>query len=397
MATKKSKRKKNVNNSKQPAKFSIENLAPPIHVNSLKVTGFAMGSAKNGEPLPVCVKHGLTSDDPLFPDIIEGVTRLINGHLPVDPDRVSVDQANCTLVVLHKDDSADLWLDTAAIAFRGMTKRAKKAGELVFQSDLADLNGFDFPAVDLQSDDRIICIVRVGWRFFLYFDLRTNGGLERSALTLELGTLYRRLAYARLYDFVSSQTDLDKLAADGWFPFAELSFEEFQHFIKHLKAGFDISEVGNKVIEAFDKERIEALRERWKARPSFASRAGIFNAALDAYLRDDYVSTIKNVVTEIEGLLRDHFGNRKGKIPALIKLAEGAAISKAGAPDTILLPEKFARYMKSITFAGFKSGNPANIASSRHTVAHGEAPEATYTKARALQAILTLDQLGFYL
>ncbi len=53
------------------------------------------------------------------------------------------------------------------------------------------------------------------------------------------------------------------------------------------------------------------------------------------------------------------------------------------------------QYLKNYTYAGF---NPGDIgrAGSRHAVSHGAVASDLYTMPRALQALLTLDQLAFY-
>jgi hypothetical protein len=73
-----------------------------------------------------------------------------------------------------------------------------------------------------------------------------------------------------------------------------------------------------------------------------------------------------------------------------------SAEAKAGQPNTLLFPAAFADYLKSYTFANFDSVASPGSAGSRHAVGHGTAAAETYTMTRALQALLTLDQLAFY-
>ena len=48
------------------------------------------------------------------------------------------------------------------------------------------------------------------------------------------------------------------------------------------------------------------------------------------------------------------------------------------------------------TFANYDPDNHAGDAGSRHAVGHGAANSESYTMIKALQVILTLDQLAFY-
>jgi hypothetical protein len=60
------------------------------------------------------------------------------------------------------------------------------------------------------------------------------------------------------------------------------------------------------------------------------------------------------------------------------------------------LPAAFARYLAAYTFANFDPTGPLGTAGSRHAIGHGAEDAGSYTQARALQALLTLDQIAFY-
>lgn len=75
----------------------------------------------------------------------------------------------------------------------------------------------------------------------------------------------------------------------------------------------------------------------------------------------------------------------------MISLAE----RRAGGRDTLFFPVEFGTYLRDYTYAGFRPGAGGG-AGSRHAVGHGAVPTDQYTIVRALQALLTLDQLAFY-
>jgi hypothetical protein len=54
------------------------------------------------------------------------------------------------------------------------------------------------------------------------------------------------------------------------------------------------------------------------------------------------------------------------------------------------------QYLANQTFANFDHDSADGKASSRHAVDHGAANADSYTMTRALQVILTLDQLAFF-
>ena len=64
-------------------------------------------------------------------------------------------------------------------------------------------------------------------------------------------------------------------------------------------------------------------------------------------------------------------------------------------PFSLALPKKFRNYLTDIYFAGFVPQNPQGL--SRHTVSHGVAPAAEFSKKGATLGFLTLLQLSCYL
>lgn len=109
---------------------------------------------------------------------------------------------------------------------------------------------------------------------------------------------------------------------------------------------------------------------------------------------------IKILLTEIEGILRDAYRakneGKNAKVKTLLEFAGEAGERSAGAPDTLLFAHAFREYMHEYTFANFDPMEQSGEAGSRHAVGHGAATQESYTMTRALQAILTLDQLAFY-
>ena len=64
--------------------------------------------------------------------------------------------------------------------------------------------------------------------------------------------------------------------------------------------------------------------------------------------------------------------------------------------NSLIMAKPFTNYLKNFLFKNFdlESGK---IDLSRHSLAHGVAKEEDYTRVRALQMILILDQIYFYL
>ncbi len=60
------------------------------------------------------------------------------------------------------------------------------------------------------------------------------------------------------------------------------------------------------------------------------------------------------------------------------------------------MPSAFLNYLKDIVFADFNL-ETGQLDLSRHSSSHGVAKAEDYTKAKALQTILVLDQIYFYI
>jgi len=377
----------------------IDNSGQPIKLSELQLNGVSAEAARNGETVKIWTRLCLTSDDRLFHRIADG----LNGHIEHVVRRagqaVNLKHAHTVLLVIHPDNTGDLWVDTAAVTIRIMPKRDLVAGGIVFESDIADVTEMAFPLVAIEKEDRAVCIFREGWRFGLFFDFNPAGDFSVADMQRDLGTMHRRLRYRDLYDALADTTIFSRLVEAGWFPFVEIMGSEFRVLADFCEAGFDLAEEEARLVTKFDSARLEHMSKRWMVKSHFAGKEPLLRSAVRAFLAGDAVPVIKIVLTEIEGILAEAYRAIHGKgarLPVLLDFAITSAEQKAGQADTLLFPAAFAHYLKSHTFANFDPATNTGKASSRHAVGHGAANAESYTPVRALQALLTLDQLAFY-
>jgi hypothetical protein len=381
--------------------LEVDNIGEPLRFTNVQsMGGFAAEAAKPGQTLKVLTRLALTSDDPPFHLLAESLEGTIAHMAQQAGTFVDLRRGDMILLILKPDNSAELWIDTAAVSLQCLTKRAIAARTVVFESDIADVTAMSFPRVSIGEKDKVLCLFREGWSFGLAFDFNPAARLDLDGFHAALGTLYRRLRYRHLYKVVANPAVFDKLVASGWFPFAEIITTEFRELARHAEAGFDISEIEEKIVAAFGEARLGHLFERWAAKPHFATKDALLKEALEAFTAKRPASTIKIILTEIEGVLNDAYraahGGQGAKLKELLAFAEGSAAQRAGGSDTLLLPVAFGRYLATHTFANFDPVAQTGTAGSRHAVGHGAAAQDTYTMPHALQAILTLDQLAFY-
>jgi hypothetical protein len=192
-------------------------------------------------------------------------------------------------------------MDTAAVSLSIRAKRDIQAGMIVFERDIVDVVEMAFPAVRIDKEDKVVCLFREGWRFGLYFDFNPNKDLSVDEFQRELGSLYRNLRYRHIYDAMERPETVEKLTAAGWFPFAEIITSEFRELVVACEAGFDLKDVEEKIVAAFDAERLERMLTRWRGKPHFSSREAILRSAINNFVNKDPVAVIKTVLTEIEG------------------------------------------------------------------------------------------------
>ena len=137
---------------------------------------------------------------------------------------------------------------------------------------------------------------------------------------------------------------------------------------------------------------------------TFSKKKKLINAGINAYLgnrQDGSVNCIKNLYSETEGLLREIYLAETGKGDGvkskdLISCIIEKAKNKSDSNSSLLFPLPFLEYLRDIFFANFNIEN-GSVDLSRHSSGHGVADIQQYTKSRALQSILILDQIYFYI
>lgn len=380
---------------------SVRNMGEPLRfANVEQVAGFAAEAARPGHHVKILTRLALTSDQPPFHRFVENFAGMINYMAQQAGVPVSLRHADTVLLLLKPDATAELWVDTAATSLRCTVKRAIAAGTAVFEQDITDVTGMSFPCVNIGEADKVLCLFRQDWRFGFAIDMNPDGKLDLEDFTTTLGTIYRELRYRHLYDAIGEPAIFDRLLGAGWFPFAEIITAEFKELLQHCEAGFDLAEIQAGIVAKFEDARMQHILQRWLAKPHFAAKADLLKAAIDAFIKKEPVAVIKILLTEIEGILNDAYrdanAGQGAKLKDLLAFAEASAEHKAGGSNTLMFPSAFGRYLREHTFANFDPIAQTGTAGSRHAVGHGAASQASYTMTRAVQAILTLDQLAFY-
>ncbi|MEW6193615.1 MAG: hypothetical protein AB1521_00485 [Bacteroidota bacterium] len=369
--------------------------------NTPDIGGIALKAAREGEKVPVAFKGMMTSDNVEFYDSIQQLHNIYLSNL------IRPEDCNRLLIIRHFNKSADIYINDFQIMYSIRAKENIEKGSPVFKKDIADINEMKFPDVNIAENDQIIFLNRVGWKFGLYFDFHANTGFEREnkklnlvELYTELGILHRSLLFEKEYSILQNSVLFEKMINDGWFPFIQLLDKDYQE----LSTLYE-NEWYDKIdewVSRFDATRISNITKYWWANKKYIDKKEIIEAGINAYLENSksgFINSIHNLYTQIEGILRLEFfaeKNRKPTFKELSSFVRDKAIRNFSTPDSLGFSSHFYEYIDKYFFKNFDLSS-GNIDLSRHTVSHGVAEVSDYNKSRALQAILLLDQIRFYI
>lgn len=314
-----------------------------------------------------------------------------------------IDYISSFLVLHHKDLSADVYVNNLPLKIKIMPKSALCSGEAVMSKDIADIDELIFDGIEIKEDDCIAFCFKKGWKFGLYFDLLPDG--KKSFLNLddlyhELGKHYKYLMFQETYAVLENESQFSQMFADGWFPFIQLLAGEFEQLVIFYKDKDKFASSINAFLNSFDEKRIMSFVNNWWRNPIFKEKQQIVESGIKSYLQSNYIGSIKTLYSEIEGIIRIGYTRelKKTKISFtdLKQYVHQKAKEKFVSLDSLGFPDVFFRYIDEVIFKDFNL-QTGDVDLSRHSTLHGVANAKDYTKEKALQAILTLDQMYHYL
>lgn len=354
--------------------------------------GLSMNHARAGEAVHILSKAFLTSFDHVQMSLMVELTRLFV-HNPAE--------INSLLVVIRNNEARIYRKFPLSVSIKA--KRNLPSGGAVFLKDIADIEGIQFQdaifCLDVIDGDKFLWLFRKRYSFGLYFDF--SGKLVANQLPRELGKHYKELEYYSIYSFFKQSINCDLLLRRGWFPFIQLIGNGIER-LTNVNNEADLDTISDSLVKEFTRERIDNFVQCWWTNSVFEEKKIIIEAGLHAYHQEQQASTInciKNLILEIEGIIRLSFHRDKGTKPTTKELKDylnSKAKFSFSTENSLGFPGLFAEYLNKVIFNNFdiESGN---VSFSRHAIGHGVAPDTLFSRERALQCILILDQLYFYL
>lgn len=385
---------------KQDEAQSRINLGTHIRLQNTRINGVATNNVLAGEEAWILTRAEMTSDQSEFYPIMKNISHLVTDRAQEVGAHISLDRAGALLLITHEDGSADLYIHDIPITLEILAKHDVAAGDVIYRSGIADVRRVSLPGVELAPTDGILFCWKIGWKFALFFDLTPNRALDSDAMERSMGKLYRHLSFEEMYAALGDPDLFAKLVKAGWFPFVEIVGGELDKLFDAHRMNFNVEAEEQTLLKKFDSRRLDAIAKRWWKRPCLVDRRAILEPALEAFKRAEPVPTLKIILTEIEGVIQAvHIADAGAgtSIKNLLAYVSEKGIKKTGDGTSLLFPKEFLKYLSDYTYAFFDPTNPEAGVMSRHSAGHGGAKAEAYTQVRALQAILALDQLSFYL
>jgi hypothetical protein len=165
-------------------------LPKKITLVSQPFAGFALDSTAGGGTVRVLYRCGITADDPRFYLYVNQLSGDFLARANIDGDSITK-----FLILQHQDGTADIYTDYAAVV-RGKVSREVRSGEPVFVKDISSIERYEAAGATIQPTDAVICVMKAGWKYALYFDASRN--ITQEHVWRELGELYRTLHVDRV-------------------------------------------------------------------------------------------------------------------------------------------------------------------------------------------------------
>ena len=364
------------------------------------ITGLSLTAGRQGEKVQVAVKGFISSNQKhFFSGAMDCYTIFLQSF-------VQLENCNYFLILRHEDKSADVFINDFQIALRCISKAKIAPSRLVNKKDIADIEALEFPEITISKTDAIIFCMRVGWKFGLYFNFTANPKrgegpvLEPSQIYCDLGQAYRFMLFEEEYDLVKNNEIYPRMLSDGWFPFIELIGGDYQELSKLYSYQW-LDQIDG-FLKKFNKDRINQMTESWWSKKQFQDKRALIEAGISAFLQDTsagYINSINTLYPQIEGIMGFEFYKEHKKKPSFKELMEyirDRAQNRFSSEGSLGFPQYFYSYLVTNVFQDFDLGT-GKIDLARHSSAHGYARQEDFTKTKALQALLILNQIFFYL
>ena len=359
--------------------------------------GFALNSAESGQTVTVTQRQFLTTDDgEILYTYLDGISSLfLTKYLA---EGMTVSQIDQCLITINEQKIAKVYINDFPVMLSIVGKGDIQKGQLIGKENIADTREVAFPTIEIEQNSAIVYIFSYGWRKALYFDYTPIQPGSKSTLG-DIGSLFAKFHIMMLFKelFRLDESILKEMYDEGWFPFVGILGSRFENLYKDFQNRF-ISRPGERaIIEHFGKDILQEMLASWLRKGLFQPHKSFLERGIERYVAGDYLSAISILYPRIEGMLRYIYLGQAGQ-PTQAELVDNLwnKVSAKCLSTSLFLPDRFREYLKSFYFANFNL-ETGELDLSRHTVGHGVARQEDFNQVKALQGILIIDQLFYYL
>lgn len=357
--------------------------------------GFVAASVRGPGEVPVSTAGYLSSEDGM--ELVHHLEQISGQFLrPHLPRTFTEAQVGSMLIVLNKDQTFEVWINQLEGIASIQAQRDIKAGEAVVMDDLADIVGFRFAGVTISDEQAYVLVFSVGWRKALLFDFTPmhHDPVPRD-LDQVFGAAYAYLAFQERMNI--SETEWERFFAEGWFPFTSLPDALVKKMVMHAREAWPLDDFLGDICSHV-RESFSGIRRYISTSALFKDDSKVLLEALDAFDDGKFAVAASALYPRIEGILRREIA-RRGDQPSPAKIvAVPTDASLHRHPHSLLLPARFQDYLEHVVFPGEDFSDPSKVQGvTRHSVAHGVAPQDKLDEKAAVRAILVIRHLSLLL
>jgi hypothetical protein len=177
---------------------------PEFQIKSEHIAGFVAEKPEPGSGrVKVCVKAPLiTSDEPEFYILITEISKTFFNKIQFPTDFIYR-----FLIILHNDDTADIFINDFTEVLNVKVSRDVKEGEVVYVKDIDDIAQVRLPNIEIKPDDAVLYCRKIGWKFGLSFDFSRK--VNSDDLSGVLGALVKKLFFEK--DITAADIELREI------------------------------------------------------------------------------------------------------------------------------------------------------------------------------------------
>ena len=381
-----------------------------------KINGFFIGKTE--------IKKGIYySDSPYYQDILH---HLIQAYS-------FLKNTNKWLLITPENGLADILVNERFPLVMSVQAKGQNKSEgdmIAFHKEIRNFHSIDFnpdqkDRIPLSNEDTFIGYISltnflIDINGVLFFDFSGENAWESienyfSEIPQKIQNCIFKKAYELCHIYIDYNTLLSKKVETshdkqkisniegrldmlrGWFPFQRILGEEFENLYSGIikSRNEDLYLPYLQIINAFDNRRLNEMLSDWKGVEVLPYKQ--LEIGLKHYQNQDPFNSIHVLTPYIEGIVRNTLGNRLESMDSFAireKISEDLKGILHTTEDNTLYINAFKSYLKTTWHSSF-SNNRLFYPITRNTVSHGISEYEECTMEKALQLILTIDQLSY--